>query len=235
MPTFDETPCPQRRGGLPCIRAFTDPICITCRRDLPLTHPTTVDLPPALRARAGLPEMAAAVSDWFARDTIGQDILQSRIAARRPLIASLPALQAQLSARHDLPMRVIADILDEVVPMLDLLTRLQQVVDEAKDGSAMAWLTAFADVRDTLYPDTEVARICRENNARRAERDAAAAAGEREAWDLSDIPEAARCDVCGATLAEVRGHSMNHGTVTGTVCLHCNAGSMVLEDDGEVL
>lgn len=216
MPAGELDPCPRREGGKPCQRTFGEQRCTFCNRELPLSHPTFVtEVAERFRAAgAGLPD-----------DT----------RLRRPRIAGLPALQAQLSARHDLPMRVIADILDEVVPMLDLLTRVQQVVDEAKDGSAMAWLTAFADVRDTLYPDTEVARICRENNARRAERDAAAAAGEREAWDLSDIPEAARCDVCGATLAEVRGHSMNHGTVTGTVCLHCNAGSMVLEDDGEVL
>jgi hypothetical protein len=117
----------------------------------------------------------------------------------RPRIASLPGLQAQLVSSHDLPMRVVAELLDEVEPMLELLARVRGIVDAAKDGPATAWLDGFADIRDVLYPDTEVARRLNVRRAmtpaeRAAERDAANAA-EREAWagvvdrDPPDEPE----------------------------------------------
>lgn len=135
---------------------------------------------------------------------------------RRPLVDSLPGLQAQLAMRHDLPMRVVADLLDEVEPMLALLARVRGVVDAAKDGSAMAWLDGFAEIRDTLYPDTEVARRLNERRAmtpaeRAAERETATVA-EREAWagvsaepTPADVDDAPVCDACDMPLARVSG------------------------------
>jgi hypothetical protein len=89
---------------------------------------------------------------------------------RRPLVDGLPALQAQFAVRHDLPMRVVSDMLDEVVPLLDLLAQLRAIIDGAQAGPAIAWLNAFADLRDTIYPDTEVARLCRPARERREDR-----------------------------------------------------------------
>lgn len=152
--TYDRTPCPQRTGALPCVRSYTDSICVTCRRDLPATHPTSRDQ---------------------AAELFGS-------CRPSPTVDRLPGLQAQLAVRHDLPMRVVVDILDEVVPMLELLARVREIVDTAKDGPAIAWLRAFGDVRDALYPDTDVARTCREQRASRPERAAAAEADERAAW-----------------------------------------------------
>jgi hypothetical protein len=51
----------------------------------------------------------------------------------RPRIASLPGLRAQFHSRDDLPMRVIADMLDEAEPMLELLARVQAIVEKV-DG-----------------------------------------------------------------------------------------------------
>lgn len=154
---------------------------------------------------------------------------------RRPLVDSLPALQAQLASRHDLPMRVVADMLDEVVPMLELLARVRAVVDAANGGSALHWIDGFAQVRDTLYPDTEVARHL---NARRAmtpaERDAeraAADAAEREAWagirEPGDAlvrrgPGELACDACGSPLAEYAGP----GDERCVICPTCDAESL---------
>lgn len=140
---------------------------------------------------------------------------------RRPLVDSLPALLASLASRHDLPMRVVADLLDEVVPMLDLLARVRELVDAAKDGSAMAWVDGFADIRDTLYPDTDVAKRHREQRATRAERAAAAEAAEREAWDgitVADPPELPTCPTCGMHMGEFNGPEGEHGFL----CVKCD-------------
>jgi hypothetical protein len=112
----------------------------------------------------------------------------------RPLVAGLDALQAQLAVHHSLSLRVIEQILDDAEPMLDLFARVRTLVDAAKDGSAMAWLDAFAGIRDVLYPDTDIARRLNERRSmtpeeRAAEREAANAA-EREAWaGIVDTPD----------------------------------------------
>lgn len=162
---------------------------------------------------------------------------------RRPRVEGLPALQAQLAVRHDLPMRVVADILDEVEPMLALLADVRAVIDRSvADRTALAAIDGWAEVRDLLYPDTDVARQLnvrrRMTPAERAAEREAADAAEREAWQIpSDIPAGpATCDECGATLAEVTGHSASGGTVSGVACPHCNGigGPGTALDDDEL-
>lgn len=149
---------------------------------------------------------------------------------RRPLVASLPALQAQLAVREDLSMRVVADILDEVVPMLELLARVREIIDATvAHRTAMAAIDGWADIRDALYPDTDEARITREARARRA----AGAESWATARDIPDGP--ATCDECGSALAEVVGRGMGGGEVRGVICMRCastaGTGTAHLDDD----
>jgi hypothetical protein len=49
----------------------------------------------------------------------------------------------------------------------ELVAAIRKAVDGAKEGTAMAWISAFAEVRDVLYPDTVVAQICGAERERR--------------------------------------------------------------------
>jgi hypothetical protein len=210
------------------VRSFTDSICVTCRRDLSLTHPTSIEQagelfgtppppPPAsvtcpqcrfegaressvvpgmscpacgavFRVVTPRPEVVAAAR----RIRNAQHADAERAAGidssrQRPLVARLDGLQAQLAVHHSLPLRVIEDVLDEVEPMLDLLARVRDIIDASvARQTAMAAIDGWAEVRDALYPDTDVARRLNERRRmapaeRAAEREAANAA-EREAW-----------------------------------------------------
>lgn len=94
---------------------------------------------------------------------------------RAELDGSLSMTQAERLLREDLP------------PLLDLLARVRAVIDASvARETAMAAIDGWAEVRDLLYPDTDVAR---QLNVRRrmtpAEREAereAASAAEAEAW-----------------------------------------------------
>lgn len=210
----DDGLCPSRRTVAgPCVRA-PEGTCRYCLRPMP--EPLRPDVVAAAK-RIKLATLALA----------DRDARIDTSKPPRPLVDSLPALQAQFAARHDVPMRVVADMLDEVVPMLELLARVRAVVDRAKGGTAMAWLDGFAEVRDVLYPDTDVARSC---NARRnmtpEQRQAelaAADAAEREAWagvveqptELVDT-----CDECGEVLVDYAGPG---ATTSGKVCPACDA------------
>lgn len=49
-----------------------------------------------------------------------------------------------------------------VMPLRALVATVRGIVDRDKDGPAIAWLNGFADIRDAVYPDTDVAASCRE-------------------------------------------------------------------------
>lgn len=127
---------------------------------------------------------------------------------QRPLVESLPGLQAQLASRHDLPLRVVADMLDEVVPMLDLLARVRAVIDRSvARETAMAAIDGWAEVRDLLYPDPPPA-------------DPAAP------WQLaSDIPDGPPlCASCGEPMQRFSMTSCGSGSGLRVqdICLQCS-------------
>ena len=224
--SHDLTPCPRRaaagEAGKPCQRTFGEQRCTFCGRELPLTN------------------LAAS---HLASDTRGQAVLQSRLAAarriklatlaladrdagidtskRRPRIAGLPALRAQFESRDALPMRVIADLLDEAEPMLELLARVHSIVEKVEHvdfteaGEHEHACQLIEAIRTTLGATELYPRP----------------------WAMArDIPDAApTCDECGSTLAEVVGRGMGGGEVRGVICLRCasteGTGTAHLDDE----
>lgn len=75
------------------------------------------------------------------------------------------------SERH-IDRRLLVETLDLLTAELEKtyaeLDGLTAIVDRCKDGPAMAWLDGFADLRDAIYPDTEVARQTRAQRAKLA-------------------------------------------------------------------
>ena len=170
---------------------------------------------------------------------------------QRPLVDALPALLASLASRHDLPMRVVADLLDEVVPMLELLASVRAVVDRSvADRTCMAAIDGWAEVRDLLYPDTEVARQLNERRRMTPEQHAAERAAADAAEDAAgagvhpcevspeassdaparpwagalDLPEGPpTCPKCGGETRALMMHSPGApSTRVGDVCLQCS-------------
>jgi hypothetical protein len=57
----------------------------------------------------------------------------------------------------------------ETAKALGQLARIKAIVDQRQDEPAIGWLTGFAEVRDTVYPDTELAEVGRRATARAKE------------------------------------------------------------------
>lgn len=55
-----------------------------------------------------------------------------------------------------------------VMALRSLVAAVRGIVDRDKDGPAIAWLHGFADIRDAVYPDTDVAASSREARAKRS-------------------------------------------------------------------
>lgn len=199
-------PCSRRDGVLPCERNRLIGLCLWCARPLapgecepPPAHVTPQQVAAVRRIRRGLHAEAARL--------LGVDP-----GLRRPPIDGLPALRASLSARHDVPMRVVEQILDDVVPMLDLLQRIADLVggvagvEFSEQGHHERAATLIDMIRDVLYLHVDDPRP------------ASWAAG-------ADIPDAPpTCDECGGTLAHVVGRGSSGARYEGIVCPHCDLG-----------
>lgn len=117
-------PCGAALAGGECVQNPSTGSCYYCDRSVGDTTPRRPgDTPATFTARRMKRQLLAEADRAAGIDT----------RLHRPLVAGLPALRAQLDVRHDLPMRVVADLLDDVVPMLELLARLQAIVDKV-DG-----------------------------------------------------------------------------------------------------
>lgn len=148
---------------------------------------------------------------------------------RAPPIDGVGRIRAMLS--HAMTLPEVDDLIDsELPPLLDLLERVRAIVDGAKDGPALAWLDAFAGIRDVLYPDTDVARQLNERRSMTPAEHAAARdradARERQAWaglteaDLPLVPNVPTCETCGMTLARIA----EPGSIDQRwFCVRCNA------------
>jgi hypothetical protein len=148
---------------------------------------------------------------------------------RRPRIASLPGLRAQLRSRDALPMRVVADILDEADPMRELLARVQAIVEKAEgvdftEAGEHEHAAAVIDaIRQTLADD--VVDVQPWVNPVRGTR----------GWAGSDIPDGPpACPTCGKAMQRMTVMSHTRGLHNaGDICLDCHPFGKLFKREGD--